>query len=118
MGIGLSAARRREMWSPQIRIRTLVEFPTPTFDTTSRDDAIELSYALGWGTFQSPHGPAYFKEGHDDQSWRNYMVAFDEPKSAILFLSTSANAEPMFPGLLAELLGDTWSPAKWMGYAR
>jgi len=117
-GNGLSAASRRKMWSPQIRIRTPVEFPTPTFDTTSRDDAIELSYALGWGTFKSPHGAAFFKEGHDDQSWRNYMVAFDEPKSAIIFLSTSANAEPMFPGLLAELLGDTWSPAKWMGYAR
>jgi CubicO group peptidase (beta-lactamase class C family) len=117
-GDGLSAASRRTMWSPQVRIRTSHEFPTPVFDSTSRDDAIALSYALGWGTFQSPYGPAFFKEGHDDESWRNYMVAFDEPKSAIILLSTSANAEPMFPGILAAVLGDTYSPAQWMGYAR
>jgi hypothetical protein len=117
-GDGLSAASRRTMWSPQVRIRTSHEFPTPVFDSTSRDDAIALSYALGWGNFQSPYGPAFFKEGHDDESWRNYMVAFDEPKSAIILLSTSANAEPMFPGILAAVLGDTYSPAQWMGYAR
>jgi len=115
---GLSAASKHAMWSPQIRIRTPFEFPTPQFDTTSRDDAIKLSYALGWGTFESPYGPAFFKEGHDDVSWRNYMVAFERPKSAIVMLSSSANAEPMFPELLAELLGDTYSPVKWMGYAR
>jgi CubicO group peptidase (beta-lactamase class C family) len=117
-GSGLSDTSRRAMWSPQVRIRTPFEFPTPSFDTTSRDDAIKLSYALGWGTFESPYGAAFFKEGHDDVSWRNYMVAFERPKSAIVMLSSSANAEPMFPGLLAELLGDTYSPAKWMGYSR
>lgn len=117
-GDGLSAGSRHAMWSPQIRIRTSHEFPTPVFDTTTRDDAIGLSYALGWGTFESPYGPAFFKEGHDDRSWRNYMVAFDEPKSAIIMLSTSANAEPIFPEILSAVLGDTYSPAKWMGYER
>jgi CubicO group peptidase (beta-lactamase class C family) len=116
-GEGLSAASRHVMWSPQIRIRTSHEFPTPVFDTTARDDAIDLSYALGWGTFRSPYGPAFFKEGHDDQSWRNYMVAFSEPKSAIVMLSTSANAEPIFPEILSAVLGDSYSPATWMGYA-
>ena len=117
-GEGLSDASRRAMWSPQIRIRTPFEFPTPSFDTTSRDDAIELSYALGWGTFASPYGPAFFKEGHDDVSWRNYMVVFERPKSAIIMLSSSANAEGMFPELLSGLLGDSYSPVQWMGYAR
>jgi len=115
---GLHDARRRAIWSPQIRIRTPFEFPTPSFDTTSRDDAIQLSYGLGWGTFESPYGPAFFKEGHDDVSWRNYMVAFARPQSAIVMLSSSANAEPMFPELLVQLLGDEYSPVKWMGYAR
>jgi CubicO group peptidase (beta-lactamase class C family) len=116
-GDGLTAASRHTMWSPQIRIRTSHEFPTPVFDSTTRDDAIDLSYALGWGTFKSPYGPAFFKEGHDDQSWRNYMVAFEKPKSAIVILSTSANAEPIFPEIVAGVLGDTYSPAQWMGYA-
>jgi CubicO group peptidase (beta-lactamase class C family) len=117
-GDGLSGSSHRAMLSPQIRIRTPYEFPTPSFDTTSRDDAIRLSYGLGWGVFESPYGPAYFKEGHDDVSWRNYMVVFERQQSAIILLSSSANAEPMFPELLAKLLGDTYSPVKWMGYAR
>ena len=45
------------------------------------------------------------------------MVVFDRSKSAIILLSSSANAEPMFPALLAEVLGDTYSPVQWMGYA-
>jgi CubicO group peptidase (beta-lactamase class C family) len=117
-GDGLTDSSRRAMLAPQIRIRTVHEFPAPSFDTTSRDDAIRLSYGLGWGLFESPYGPAFFKEGHDDVSWRNYIVAFDRPKSAIILLSSSANAEPMFPALLAEVLGDTYSPVKWMGYER
>jgi CubicO group peptidase (beta-lactamase class C family) len=115
-GDALSDSSRRAMLAPQIRIRTVHEFPAPSFDTTSRDDAIRLSYGLGWGLFDSPHGPAFFKEGHDDVSWRNYMVAFDRTKSAIILLSSSANAEPMFPALLANVLGDELSPVKWMGY--
>ena len=117
-GEGLSDSSRKAMLAPQIRIRTPHEFPTPTFDSTSRDDAVQLSYGLGWGVFRSPYGPAWFKEGHDDQSWRNYMVVFERSKSALILLSSSANAEPMFPGLLAEVLGDTYSPVEWMGYAR
>jgi CubicO group peptidase (beta-lactamase class C family) len=117
-GDGLSDSSRRAMLAPQIRIRTPHEFPTPSFDTTSRDDAIRLSYGMGWGLFDSPYGPAFFKEGHDDVSWRNYMVGFERPRSAIILLSSSANAEPMFPELLADVLGDTYSPVKWMGYAR
>ena len=117
-GDGLSDTSRRAMLSPQVRIRTPHEFPTPSFDSTIRDDAVRLSYGLGWGLFDSPYGRAFFKEGHDDVSWRNYVVAFDGPKSAIIMLSSSANAEPMFPELLAEVLGDTYSPVKWMGYER
>jgi CubicO group peptidase (beta-lactamase class C family) len=117
-GDGLSDTSRRAMLSPQIRIRTPHEFPTPSFDTTRRADAIRLSYGLGWGLFDSPYGRAFFKEGHDDVSWRNYVVAYDGPKSAIIMLSSSANAEPMFPALLAEVLGDTYSPVQWMGYER
>ncbi|MDB4910505.1 MAG: beta-lactamase, partial [Gemmatimonadetes bacterium] len=117
-GDGLSDSSRRAMLAPQVRIRTPHEFPTPSFDTTSRDDAIRLSYGMGWGLFDSPNGPAFFKEGHDDVSWRNYMVGFGRPRSAIILLSSSANADPMFPELLADVLGDTYSPVKWMGYAR
>jgi len=54
---------------------------------------------------------------HTEQPKHAYMVVFGDAKSAIIMLSTSANAEPMFPSLLTSVLGDTWSPVVWMGYA-
>ncbi|MEO7103177.1 MAG: serine hydrolase domain-containing protein [Gemmatimonadaceae bacterium] len=113
---GPDANLYRGMLSPQIRIHSLHEFPAPSSTTTDRDDAIALSYGLGWGLYQSRFGPAFFKEGHDDQSWRNVMVGFNDSKTGVVFLSSSAHAEPMFPVLLAELIGDTDLPAEWMGY--
>lgn len=105
----------KTMLSPQIRIRSRSQFPTIRVDTTTRDDAIALSYALGWGVFTSPHGKAFFKEGHDD-GWQNYMVGFPDKKIAIVLMSNSSNAESIFKYLLAELIGDNYSPTEWDGY--
>ena len=35
-------------------------------DTTTDNDAIRLSYGLGWGLYWSPNGEAFFKQGSDD----------------------------------------------------
>ncbi len=117
-GEGLSPAARQEMLRPQIRIRAKHQFPTPIAagDTTSRDDHIQLSYGLGWGLIHTPHGPAYFKEGQDD-GWVNYMIAFDRPKTAMVVMMNSSNGPRIIAALLAELIGDTWTPAEWDGYA-
>jgi CubicO group peptidase (beta-lactamase class C family) len=115
-GERLTHASREAMLKPQIRINSVYEFPAPSTDTTDRDAAIGLSYGLGWGLLTSPYGRAYFKEGHDDQSWRNYMITFDGARKAIVLLSNSANAESVFPTLLFELLGDAYTPAEWTRY--
>ena len=115
---GLSANAYHAMLSPQIRIRSVHEFPAPSFETTHRDDHIELSYGLGWGLFRSRYGPAFFKEGHDDDSWQNFMIGFGDSQTGVVFLSSSAHAESMYPSLLAALLGDTDIPAEWMGYGK
>ena len=117
-GEGLSPAARQEMLRPQVRIRARHQFPTPIAadDTTSRDDGVQLSYGLGWGLIQTPHGPAYFKEGQDE-GWVNYMIAFDQPKTAMVVMMNSINGTRIIATLLAELIGDTWTPAEWDGYA-
>jgi CubicO group peptidase (beta-lactamase class C family) len=116
-GEGLTPAARQEMLRPQIRIRAKHQFPTPiaAADTTSRDDAVHLSYGLGWGLLQTPYGPAYFKEGQDD-GWVNYMIAFDRPKTAMVVMMNSSNGSRIVAALLAELIGDTFTPAEWDGY--
>ncbi|MFZ6770770.1 serine hydrolase domain-containing protein [Undibacterium sp. Di26W] len=103
------------MLAPQIAITTPTQFPT--LSTTSSDDnkPIQLSYGLGWGIFQTPHGKAYFKEGHDD-GWENHSVVFDDQKTAVVIMSNSANGDHIFKDLLELLIRDVYTPWKWEGY--
>ncbi|HEY1656375.1 MAG TPA: serine hydrolase domain-containing protein [Candidatus Tumulicola sp.] len=112
---GLSAASWQEMLQPQIAIDSVHQFPTPSSQTTSANRAIELSYGLGWGLFTSPYGRAYFKEGHDDGT-ENYTVAFPDAGTALVILTNSSNGESIFKYLLADLIGDTYTPWFWESY--
>jgi CubicO group peptidase (beta-lactamase class C family) len=111
-GDGLHPGSRRTMLTPKVRIRSDHQFPTLDTVTTTRDDAIRLSYGLGWGLFTSSYGPALFKEGHDDGTG-NYMIGFDRNKSGIVIMSNSDNADHIIPELVAVLLGDRQSPWRW-----
>ena len=111
----LGRASRQEMLAPQIRIRSTYQFPIPSTETTTRDDGIRLSYGLGWGLLWSPHGRAYFKEGHDD-GWENYMITFEKPGTAIAIMTNSSNGEGIFTELLATLIGDRFTPSEWERY--
>ena len=114
-GEGLNPALRGEMLRAQIRIRSTHQFPIPSTDTTMRDDWIRLSYGLGWGLLWSPYGKAYFKEGHDD-GWENYMITFENPGTAIVIMTNSSNGESIFTELLANLIGDRFTPSEWERY--
>ncbi|MEL7538289.1 MAG: serine hydrolase domain-containing protein [Pseudomonadota bacterium] len=114
-GDGITAASKREMLRPQIRITSEAQFPTQFWKDTDANDAIELSYGLGWGLFRSRFGPAYFKEGHDD-GWNNYALCLIEAERCILLLSNSSNGESIFLYLVDRLLGETGLPWRWEGY--
>lgn len=114
---GLSPAGFAEMFKPQIRIRSRLQFPVSgdpvPFETeTDRDDGIQLSYGLGWGRYDTPHGPAYFKEGGDD-GWVNHMIAFPEAGNGLVIMTNSSNSRAIFKALLAELSGNVWTPWQW-----
>jgi CubicO group peptidase (beta-lactamase class C family) len=112
----IPAKKEREMMlSPQIRIHLKHEFPSVAEETTTENDAIRLSYGLGWGLYSSPYGEAFFKEGHD-KGWRHYVVCFDKPKTGILITTNSSNGEDLYSGLLENLIGDTFTPLEWEGF--
>jgi hypothetical protein len=75
-----------------------------------------LSYALGWGLFFTPYGKAFFKEGHDDLGWRHYVVGFTGPRSGMLIMANSDNAEDIYSTVLVKLAGDTFTPLEWEGF--
>jgi CubicO group peptidase (beta-lactamase class C family) len=111
----LSAAARDEMLRPQIRIYSERQFPVGAAEISHANDAIRLSYGLGWGVFFTPYGKAYFKEGHDD-GVQSYCVSFDAAKTAIVLMTNSDNGESIFKELLETLIGDKFSPTEWDGY--
>ena len=114
-GQGLKKKARDVMLSAQVRIRSKHQFPSLENTTTQENDAIKLSYGLGWGLFWTPDGEAFFKEGHDAGE-RNYAVAFPEKKIGIVIMTNSANGEGIYEELLETILHDTYTPIEWEGF--
>ncbi|MDQ2769541.1 MAG: beta-lactamase family protein [Bacteroidota bacterium] len=115
-GRGLAPATKREMIRTQVRIPFKAQFgPLATVAAPDSNHAIGLGYGLGWGTFESPYGHAYFKEGHDD-GWENHSVIFGDRKVGLLLLGNSSNADGIFKALLERLLGDRATPWQWENY--
>ena len=114
-GMLLRKQTRDEMFTPQIAIHSLHEFPSLDAATTSANDAIKLSYGLGWGLFSTPVGKAYFKEGHDD-GWNNQQVCFDDARICMVLMSNSSNGDSIFKELLSTVIGDNYTPWQWEGY--
>ncbi len=111
----MPASERRLMLTPSIAIPFKHQFPTLEMTPTDENQAIRLSYGLGWGLYRSPYGKAFFKEGHED-GFRNYTVAFEKPKDAIVIMTNSANGEGIFQELLETLQKNTFTPVEWEGY--
>ena len=113
-GRHLSHHARSMMLSPQIAIRSRRQFPTLSTDTTDRNEAIRLSYGLGWGLFWSPVGKAFFKEGHDE-GFQHYTVMFDRGVGLVI-MTNSSNGEGIFQELLERVIGNMYTPIEWEGY--
>ena len=112
---GLKPQTNRLMLAPQIQIFSKRQFPTPSDETTDENRKIRLSYGLGWGLIQTPHGLGYFKEGHDD-GWENYGICFPDKKIAIVMMANSSNGESIFKELLDTLIKDRYTPWRWENY--
>ena len=112
---GLNHNSYEEMFSPQIAIHSKNQFPPISYDTTSENDAIHLSYGLGWGLLKCQDGLAFFKEGNGG-SWRNYNINFIEKGLSIIIMTNSENGEHIFQEIIENIIADTCIPWKWHGY--
>ncbi|WP_233555546.1 serine hydrolase domain-containing protein [Pontibacter oryzae] len=111
----ISQGTTSEMFRPQIRIRSARQFGPLSLKDTTAYDGITLSYGLGWGLIQTPHGTGAFKEGHSE-GFQHYSIIFPEQGTGVVILSNSDNAESIFKALLEVSIGDTYTPWNWNGY--
>jgi len=112
---GLSRKSFQVMTNTQVRIRSRTQFgPLAHVDSTDNDN-IQLGYGLGVGTFKTPYGTAFFKEGHDE-GWGHYSICFPDQKIAIVIMTNNDNGESIFKDLLEYAIGDTFTPWRWQNY--
>jgi CubicO group peptidase (beta-lactamase class C family) len=114
-GEGLSAASRKQMLSPQMAIVSLKQFPSHWPGDTTLWRGVDLSIGLGWPLYNSPMGPAFFKEGSDDGT-NNFALGFVNQQNGIVMLSNSSNAQRLFFPAVEYVFGKTCLPWFWMNY--
>jgi CubicO group peptidase (beta-lactamase class C family) len=116
----LSAVMRHEivdektttkMLAPQLAIHSAHQFPSLATETTTANDAIQLSAGLGWGLYNSTYGAAFFKGGYDD-GWRHQGICFLNG-SGLLIMTNSSNGDKIFKPLFESILGKTSYPFDW-----
>ena len=114
-GTLLKKQTTKEMFSPQIRLRSIQQFGPLQFRDSTGNDAIQLSYGLGWGLLQSPYGTGAFKEGHGD-GFQHYTILFPKTGTGIVIMTNSDNGESIFKELLEITIGDIYTPWYWENY--
>ena len=112
---GLSEAMYAEMTGPQIAITSVQQFGPNSRKTTDANEKIGLSYGLGWGIYETGHGKAVFKEGHD-RGWEHYTIFYPDRDLALLIMTNSSNGESIFKELVEAATGDTALPWYWENY--
>ncbi|MRW94269.1 serine hydrolase [Duganella sp. FT80W] len=114
-GEGLSAAAYQEMLSPQMAIVSVQQFPSHWPGDTTLWRGIGLSIGLGWPLYNSPLGPAFFKEGNDDGT-QNFALGFRQTRNGIVLLSNTSTAQGMYLPAVEYVYGKTCLPWFWMNY--
>lgn len=111
----ISRQSREELFSPQIRIHSVAQFPPLSEQVTDKYDPIELSYGLGWGIFQTPYGYGAFKECRGI-GFIHYSVLFPQTGKGVLLMSNSDNAAGIYRELLEITMANTYTPWEWENY--
>lgn len=111
----LNAATTQQLFTPQIRLRSVVQMGPYPIPESNANDGIDLSYGLGWGLLKTPYGWGAFKEGHGD-GFRHYTILFPSAGKGILIMTNSDNGGSIFKELLETAIGDTYTPWQWQRY--
>jgi len=111
----LSKTGYDKFFKPQIRIESKQQFGKNRWIKTTENNDIALSYALGFGTYETPFGKAIFKEGHI-QGWEHYTIFYPSKNLGIIIMTNSSNGESIFKELLEITMADKSMPWYWENF--
>lgn len=111
-GDGLQPSSRAELTRAQLPITTLSQFPSLQPIAPPHQQHKDLAAGLGVITFNGPLGHGFQKGGQND-STGNTWVCLERQKNCVVILSNDVRAEPLFPGIVQIVLGETGMPWSW-----
>jgi CubicO group peptidase (beta-lactamase class C family) len=114
-GEGLQQSSIDLMLAAHVPVQSKRMFGALSHEATEDNMAINLSWGLGWGRFDSDSGRAFFHTGHD-VGWENYTVTHLDRKIGIALLSNSSNFESIAERIVRRAIGDRHSPFAWLMY--
>jgi len=114
-GEGLQQSSIDLMLAAQVTVQSGKMFGPLSQEATEDNTAINLSWGLGWGRFDSEAGRAFFHTGHD-LGWENYTVTYLDKKIGIVLFSNSSNFESIAERIVRQAIGDYHSPFEWLMY--
>lgn len=114
-GDGLKLSSIDQMLAPQVPVLSERLFGPLAREVTEDNRAINLSWGLGWGLFETEFGRAFFHTGLY-VGWENYTVTYLDRKIGIVLLSNSSNFESIAQRIVQRAIGDQDSPFAWLGY--
>jgi CubicO group peptidase (beta-lactamase class C family) len=114
-GEGLQQSSIDLMLAAHVSVQSKRMFGPLSHEATGDNRAINLSWGLGWGRFDSESGRAFFHTGHD-VGWENYTVTYLDKKIGIVLLSNSSNFESIAERVVRRAIGDHHSPFVWLMY--
>ena len=111
-GRGLKPGTFADMTRPQRPITTASQFPTLQDEVPPGKRFAGLSAGLGVIAFAGPQGAGFYKGGHDDMTG-NTMVCVKRGRRCVVLLGNDVRVEPLYPGLVQLILGETGAPWRW-----
>ena len=111
-GDGLPPASRSELTRGQLPITGASQFPSLQPEASPEQRHPGLAAGLGVIAFKGPQGKGFQKGGHND-STGNTWVCLEQRKRCVVLLANDVRAEPLFPGIVKMVLGDTGMPWAW-----
>lgn len=111
-GDGLLQQSRSELTRAQLPIDSASQFPTMRPSAALQKRHKDLAAGLGVITFIGPQGRGFQKGGHNDTTG-NTWVCLEQGERCVVILSNDVRAEPLFPGIVKFILGETGMPWSW-----
>ena len=111
-GDGLKPESLNELTRGHLAITSASQFPSFQAELPTEKQYDSLAAGLGVIAFSGPQGPGFYKGGHNAFTG-NIWVCLKQQKRCVVLLSNDVRAEPLFPGLVKFIMGETGVPWAW-----